>query len=350
MPDVPAVFAAAIVAYGEWMETHHYQPGTMRSRLRGVELFAIWCAEQGIATMAAVAFEHCEQYAGHLDQRRRQGNDGQRLARTTRVNLLGDVREFFRFAARHGYAAGNPAADVDGPLPEAASPPRSALTVAEMERVLAVPDVTTPMGIRDRAIIETLYSTGIRAAELTRLAPGCVYADGMLRVNDGKGRKDRVVPLGSRALGWIGRYRVEVRPGLDPERDAVELFLAEGGKKLTERMLETVVTGCMRTAGIATGSCHSIRHTCATVLLEGGADLGSVQRILGHSRMSTTSGYTHPSAAAIRDAWAKTHPAATDRDAGAVPVAPRLSLPGGATRQPTAWWWLRRWRQQSCKG
>jgi integrase/recombinase XerD len=317
MPDVPATFAAPIVAYGEWMETHHYRPATTRARLRGVEMFAIWCAEQGIATPAAVTFDHCEQYAGHLDQRRRQGSANQRLARTTRVNLLGDVREFFRFAARLGYAAGNPAADVDGPLPEAAPPPRSSLTVAEAERVLALPDTTTPSGIRDRAMLETLYSCGLRAAELTWLVPGCVYADGMLRVNDGKGRKDRVVPLGSRALGWIGRYRAEVRPGLDLDHDAEALFLVEGGRRLTEWMLETVVTGYLRAAGIEVGGCHLWRHTCATLLLEGGADLGSVQRFLGHAKASTTAGYTHPSAAAIRDAWAKTHPAATERDGGA---------------------------------
>lgn len=348
MAEVPAAFAAVIVAYGAWMETHHYQRTTVRTRVCEVERFARWCAERDIASPAAVTCVHAQHYATHLGHRRHHQHPTRPLARTTQLWLLGTVREFFRFAARRGYTAGNPAADVDGPLPEAAPAPRSALTVAEVERVLALPDTTTSSGIRDRTMLEILYSCGLRAAELTRLTPDCVYADGMLRVNDGKGRKDRVVPLGSRALAWIGRYRVEVRPGLDPDHDAEALFLVEGGQRLTQRRLETVVTGYLRAAGIATGGCHLFRHTCATVLLAGGADLASVQRILGHSQATTTSGYTHPSAAAIRDAWARTHPAATERDGGAS-VGSRPPVLG-IVRQPTAWWWLRRWRQQACRG
>lgn len=175
---IPAAFADGIAAYAAWLEMHCYRPGSIRSRIGGARRFAAWCGDQGIATPAAVTFDLCERYAAHLDGSRwRDQPDGPRLARATRANLLGDVREFFRYAARHGLAPGNPAADVERPLHEPAAP-RAALTVAEVERVLAIPDVGTSAGLRDRAILETFYSTGIRRSELRCLTPSDVYADG----------------------------------------------------------------------------------------------------------------------------------------------------------------------------
>ena len=349
---IPMAFATALDAYVAWMQVHHYRLDSTRARRRGVAAFAAWCGQQGITNPSEVAFDHCERYAAHLEKRDRHDGKG-RLSRSSRVNLLGDVREFFRFAVVHDFASWNPAADVDGPLTQVASASgnQEALTLDEIERVLVAPDTATPDGLRDRAILETLYSTGIRRAELVHLCLGNVYADGVVRIDNGKGGKDRVVPIGTRALQWIARYRSEVRVVRDPLGDARALFLTADGQPLTERGLDTLVTKSFRAAGItAPGGCHLLRHTCATHLLEGGADLASVQRMLGHARMTTTSHYTHPCMEVVHAAWRRTHPAAMgqegddgDRDLQAVP---RIA---GIIRQPTSWWWLRRLRQQTCR-
>jgi integrase/recombinase XerD len=213
------------------------------------------------------------------------------------------------------------------------------------------------VGLRDRAILEVLYSTGLRRGELLALTPEDIYADGVVRVLDGKGRRDRLVPIGARALSWVVRYRQESRPVLDPSGIAVELFISRGGLPMTTKALDSVVAAALRAAGITKpGGCHLLRHTCATLLLEGGASLKAVQRILGHAKMQTTAGYTHPSVEALRRVWAAAHPAAGDRDglprssSGAdaqssmIPIPPATMPPldGGVSRPWLAWWRHRR--------
>jgi integrase/recombinase XerD len=358
-PPLPPAFAAALTAYLTWMQTVRRTPSTIQARARGVRRFAAWCAARGVLTPGAVTFDHGEQYAAHVEAQVWRGRAGRAgLARTTRVNLLGDVRMFYAWASRHGHAAGNPLADVDGP-PAATADPRPTLRVAEVERLMAVPDPTTLLGLRDRAMLEVLYSTGLRRAELLGLTPADVYADGVVRVLDGKGRRDRLVPIGARALAWVDRYRHEARPPLDPSGIAVELFIARGGLPLCPAALDRLLAAYLRAASITTpGGCHLLRHTCATLLLEGGASLDAVRRILGHAQARTTVGYTHPSLAALRRAWARSHPAASTRDAvaasapmSALPVAaprpaPMPPLDGGVSPAWLAWWRLRQQQHQ----
>jgi len=174
-----------------------------------------------------------------------------------------------------------------------------------------VPDVRTSMGLRDRAILETFYSTGMRRAELAGLRVGHVDADrGTVMVRQGKGRKDRVVPIGDRALLWIARYRDEARPELVVGGwDEGVLFLNPMGEPLDLGDLTALVADYVKRSGLGKeGSCHLLRHTMATLMLENGADTRIIQEILGHASLETTQIYTHLSILSVKKVHAATHP------------------------------------------
>jgi integrase/recombinase XerD len=158
------------------------------------------------------------------------------------------------------------------------------LTPAEAERVLALPNVKTLLGLRDRAILETLYSTGIRRRELSELTVYSVhFGRKTVMVRKGKNKKDRLIPISDRALAWITRYLDEVRPELVVEPDPKHLFLSATGLPLVVEELTTMVGRYVRASGVSeTGSCHVFRHTMATAMMENGADIRIIQEILGH--------------------------------------------------------------------
>ncbi|MCP4542391.1 MAG: tyrosine-type recombinase/integrase [Chloroflexi bacterium] len=189
--------------------------------------------------------------------------------------------------------------------------PRSVFTTDEVEAVLAVPDITKPNGLRDRALLETLYSSGLRRMEIINL--GLYDVDrsrGTLMVRQGKGRKDRVVPIGERALKWIEKYLAESRPLLSNEMGDGPLFVTKPGKKFHQSTLTHLITRYINKAEIGkTGSCHSFRHSMATAMLEGGAGLRYVQAMLGHGDLSSTQVYTHVSIAQLKAVHEQTHPA-----------------------------------------
>ncbi|MCU7850563.1 MAG: tyrosine-type recombinase/integrase [Candidatus Thiodiazotropha sp. (ex Lucinoma kastoroae)] len=171
-------------------------------------------------------------------------------------------------------------------------------------------------GIRDRAIIETLYSTGIRRMELVNLSLYDVdIKNGTLMVREGKGKKDRMLPLGQRACRWIECYRDEIRPGLVIEPDNSTLFLHGTGEPLKKNRLTDLVKKYIAQAGIGKpGACHLFRHSMATLMLDNGADIRHIQAILGHSQLSTTEIYTQVSIRKLKAVHALTHPADRDRD------------------------------------
>jgi integrase/recombinase XerD len=176
--------------------------------------------------------------------------------------------------------------------------------------VLAVPDLDTATGIRDRAIMETFYSTGIRRMELVNLCCPDIDAErGTLMVRQGKGKKDRIVPVGERALMWIARYRDEVRPGLAVGDDDGTLFLSNLGLPFGVNRLTHLVRDYVDAAQIGKhGSCHLFRHTMATLMLEGGADLRYIQAMLGHASPTTTQIYAQVSIRALKAIHTATHP------------------------------------------
>ena len=196
------------------------------------------------------------------------------------------------------------------------------LTATEAETILNATDITTPLGLRDRAILETLYTTGMRCGELRNLDVYDLSAErAVIAIRQGKGRKDRMVPVGERALAWLEKYLLDVRPELVTHSNETVLFVTQKGHRFGRNHLSYLVRRYIEKAGITKkGSCHLFRHTAATLMLEGGADLRSLQMLLGHARLTTTQLYTHVSIQRLKEVHAKTHPAKPDTPPPAQPT------------------------------
>jgi len=219
------------------------------------------------------------------------------------------LRGFFRFALREGLSDHDPMENLRAPKAFRALP--RYLTPAQVETLLEAPDVATPLGLRDRAILEVMYATGLRASELTGLRKDDVDMElGLVRVL-GKGRKERLVPLGRVARRWVRRYVEDARGALARQRSTPALFLSQRGGPLSAMGL----WGIVRRHGVAAGvegilTPHALRHSFASHLLERGADLRSLQAMLGHADISTTQIYTHVTRERLRQLYDRFHPRA----------------------------------------
>jgi integrase/recombinase XerD len=193
--------------------------------------------------------------------------------------------------------------------------PRTVLTAEEAERVMACVDLGTPIGLRDRAMLEVLYATGMRRHEIATLELGDIEAErGVVLIREGKGGKDRLLPLGERALHWVGEYLERSRPQLAWNADDKTLFLGAEGRPLSPLWLSTVIAKRVDAANLSKrGGCHLWRHTMATLMLEGGADLRFIQAMLGHAELSTTQIYTQVAIRQLQAVHAMTHPGAKRR-------------------------------------
>ncbi|MES9904936.1 MAG: tyrosine-type recombinase/integrase [Sedimenticola sp.] len=217
----------------------------------------------------------------------------------------------FKWLTKNNHILYNPASELDLPRKERRLP-KVILTADEAETILNQPDTTSSIGKRDRAILETFYSTGIRRAELSALSLYDIdWERETLFVNQGKGKKDRVVPIGERALRWIENYQQRIRPELLVDPSETALFLNYKGERLVPDGLSFLVRRYIEQAGIEKpGSCHLFRHTMATAMLENGADIRFIQEILGHEKLDTTQQYTHVSIVKLKEIHRATHPAA----------------------------------------
>jgi integrase/recombinase XerC len=223
---------------------------------------------------------------------------------------LAAVRSFFRFGQREGWASSNPARPLRNPRKGRRLP--HCLTDAEISRLLEAPPGDSPQGLRDRAILETLYSAGLRVSELVGLCDGDVdLAEGIVRVR-GKGRRERLAPVGSfasRALdAWHGVRKLHPK---EPTGRAAPVFTNRFGRRLTTRSVGRMLEKYLQVTGLdLKTSPHTLRHSFATHLLDRGADIRSVQELLGHKSLVTTQIYTHVSTANLRAAYEKAHPRA----------------------------------------
>jgi integrase/recombinase XerD len=239
----------------------------------------------------------------HLDTLRADGLKDSSIARK-----FASIRAFHRFLITEGYATDDPTATIDSPR-RAASIPK-ALTVDQVARLVETPDLTTPLGRRDRAILETLYATGCRVTELINIDLHDVDFETGTALVTGKGSKQRLVPIGSYASAAIGIWlddRLAIRRfGTDPGA----LFLTVRGNRLSRQTIWRIVHEAGAGAGIdpATLSPHVLRHSCATHMVEGGADLRTVQEMLGHASLSTTQVYTRVSPEHLREVVLVSHP------------------------------------------
>jgi integrase/recombinase XerD len=279
---------------------------TVEAYARDLGQFVAWMREQGLG-LGEVEAASVRDYLG---TRRDAGLSARSAARA-----LSSLRGFYRFLVANSVVSIDPTARLQNPKLWRTIP--HFLSSEEVEKILSAPDVNTPLGIRDRSMIETLYATGLRVSELVSLTPSRVRLDpGFVRVT-GKGQKDRVVPLGLSACDWIERYYNESRPTLvERSREAGrgepnELYLNFRGGALTRQGFWKVLRNHASKAGIrSTISPHVVRHSFATHLVSNGADLRAVQMMLGHSSLTTTEIYTHVARERLRHLYDEAHPRA----------------------------------------
>lgn len=282
---------------------------TLRMRHSDLSGFILWANDRGITKAREVTKPVLERYQRWLFAYRQE--TGEPLTFASQYQRLTSLKRFFSALAKGSHILGNPASELELPkLP--ARLPKDVLTSDEAERILGAPDLATPIGKRDRAILETFYGTGIRRTELAGLSIYDLDAQGgTLRVRHGKGGRERVVPIGERAILFVMHYVEEVRPLLEADPRERALFLSVQGKAMAPDVLTQLVTRYMEEAGLGgKGSCHLFRHTMATLMLEGGADVRFIQEILGHQKLDSTKVYTHVSIKKLKEIHRATHPAA----------------------------------------
>jgi len=233
---------------------------------------------------------------------------GRGLSARSAARALASLRGFFRYLLERGAVTVDPTLELESPRLLRALP--SYLSAEEVDALLAAPEVTRPLGLRDRAMLETLYATGLRVSELVSLRVGQMRLDpGYVRVL-GKGSKERIVPVGSQARAWVARYLEHGRTVLDKRRDDA-LFLSVRGAAMTRQTFWQLIKRYGKVAGITRHlSPHTLRHSFATHLLEHGADLRAVQAMLGHADISTTEIYTHVTRERLRSLYDQKHPRA----------------------------------------
>ena len=235
-------------------------------------------------------------------------NEG--LSPRTVARMVAAIRGFFRFGVLAQHMETNPADDLQAPRAWPALP--KLLALDEVERLIQQPDTATPRGLRDRALIEVLYATGLRVSELIHLRAIDLNLESGYLSCTGKRNKQRIVPVGDSASAWLTKYIEQARPALVKRRPSPWLFVnAKGGGSLTRVGFWKILKGYGRAAGLPlTLSPHVIRHSFATHLLEHGADLRSIQMMLGHADLSTTQIYTHVLEARLRSVYDRFHPRA----------------------------------------
>ena len=297
--------------YSRWMRSHNFHTKTISNTIHIMSKFVKWCQERGILSVREVTRDILEHYQGKIMRYRKPSGEGYRVGYMIRI--LSTLRVFFGWLAKKRYILYNPASELE--LPRMARHlPRNVMSIAEVEAVMMQVDLSTALGLRDRTILEVLYSTGMRRFELSRLECRDVFMDsGMVLIREGKGRKDRMVPIGERALAWVEKYKNDLRPALvaAPGNDEGILFLSYRGKSLELNNLSRIVSTYVRNSGIEKeGSCHIFRHTIATLMLENGADIRYIQQILGHNSLETTQIYTHVSIKKLKEVHSSTHPGA----------------------------------------
>lgn len=290
------------------LKVRNYSADTISQRDKYLRWFAEWCLERGITRPGEVTKPVIERYQRHLYFYRNA--DGKPLSFRSQYAHLSHVKAWYKWLARENLVLFNPASEID--LPKVGKRlPKAVLSAKEAETVLSQPDLHDPCGIRDRAMLEVFYSTGIRRRELSCLTLYDVDSERKtLMVRQGKGQKDRLIPIGNRALTWIARYLEEARPMLLTSANEQTLFLSNLGQPLEPDSLTEYVRRYVIAADIGkTGSCHLFRHTMATLMLENGADIRYIQAMLGHAQLSTTQIYTQVSIRKLQQIHELTHPA-----------------------------------------
>ncbi len=297
----------------EWMRVRNFSSRTVDNRRGMIGLFIRWAEDRGITRPGEVTKPILERYQKWLHVYRKRNGDP--LSVRSHHGRVVPIRAWFKWLARNNMIASNPASELE--LPKMGFRlPKHVLSASEAEQIINGADTTQPLGLRDRAILEVFYSTGMRRMELINLRPEDVDGErGTVMIRHGKGDKDRMIPIGDRASAWVGRYFREVRPRLlVADMADGRLFLTHRGLPFKPDEMTDLVAKYVNAADVGKkGSCHLFRHCCATLMLEGGADVRYIQAMLGHARLDTTAIYTQVSIRMLKQIHTATHPARLTR-------------------------------------
>jgi len=300
--------AAETLRYLQSLAVKNYSEGTIEGRKDSLKTFLLWSHDRDLHQPDEITKPILESYQRHLWRYRK--TNGKPLGISTQRARLSTLRDLFKYLSKQNLILANPASEIELPRPEKRLP-EQALSLNQVRKILNLPDICDPLGIRDRTILELFYSSGIRRSELTRLEVTDLNQERQtLQARKGKGNKDRVAPVGDRALHWLQKYLEESRPKLALSQDEKTLFLTSYGEGFNPDVLSRKVSKFIKQADLGRpGSCHLLRHTCATHMLEGGADIRFIQQLLGHEKLETTSIYTQVSIEQLKAVHARTPPA-----------------------------------------
>jgi integrase/recombinase XerD len=292
-------------AYLESLAARNYSESTLASRRDAFRVFLAWAADRDLTRVTQVTRPILEAYQRWLSLYTK--TDGKRLGWSAQTSRLGALKDWFRWLTKRDVILHNPASELEMPRQEKRLPGTS-LTPSQLAALFAVPNVADPLGLRDRAMLETLYSTGMRRFEVCHLELTDYNPERRtIHIRRGKGKKDRMVPVGEQAVMWIEKYLTYARPRLSVDTRTQAIFLTGYGGPFNPDVLSRYVSKWMDQAGLG-GSCHTLRHTCATHMLDGGADIRYIQQLLGHESLETTAIYTEVSILKLQDVHRRCHP------------------------------------------
>lgn len=299
--------------YLTWLLVTNHSEKTVAYREEVYGYLIAWCEERGIHNACEITKPILERYQRHLYHHKKR--DGSPLSFRTQYARLVPIKSLFKWLCKNNRILFDPASGIELPKWEKRLP-KYVLSASEADTILNQADITIPIGLRDRALMETLYSTGIRRTELAKLNLQDLDIDrGTLLVRQGKGKKDRMVPIGDRAVAWIQKYLQDARPQLVQEPDEGHLWLTPIGIPIIPSGVGEIVREYVKAANIGkTGGCHLFRHTMATLMLEGGADIRYIQAMLGHAKLDTTEIYTQVSIRKLKEIHSITHPARLEKN------------------------------------
>jgi integrase/recombinase XerD len=310
--SAPDALAVCAEPWLDALRTRNYSDWTVAHRETSLRLFMQWAAERDVHRASEVTrpiLEAYQRWLCHYEPTSGKGR-GRRLSWNTQSYRLRALKGWFRWLTRQDVILHNPASELELPRPEKPLP-KHGLTLSEIERLRAIFDVNDLLGIRDRCMMEMFYASALRRGELRELELSDVSTErGTVTVRKGKGKKGRVVPLGPQAAYWFNKYVSEVRPHLCLDTRTQALFLSAYGEAFDEDVITGMGSEWLQKSGVAKkGSCHLLRHTCATHMLEGGADIRYVQQLLGHANLNTTAIYTQVAIRQLLEVHARCHPA-----------------------------------------
>lgn len=306
-------FKPFIDEYAKYLMVRNLDKQTIANACWKLDKFIVYLAKNHITHIDGISKEVILAYQIELYQT--INTRGRQNSASYQNNMLSAVKQFMRFLHERDYIVSDPAKDIEY-AKQPQSLPKGILTPSEARKIIHTPDTKTVIGYRDRTILEVMYSCGIRKDEVNKLTLNDVdYHDGFLRIHEGKGKKDRIVPIGKIACRYLENYIKSVRPELIKDPYNNHLFLSLKGNRLSKNVVWEMVKKYAKKAKIRKNvHPHTFRHTCATAMLKNKADLNSIRRIMGHTSLSTTQVYMHLNITDLKEVHKRCHPREQEKE------------------------------------